>query len=48
MNSYSLTELRSNMVAAIFALFFSAVCLTGVLAPAHNATATVPAYSLVA
>jgi hypothetical protein len=38
MNRYSPTSIRSSITAALFALVFSAVCLTGALAPAQTAT----------
>jgi hypothetical protein len=41
MNSYNPTSLRSNIVAAIFTLMFSATLLGGALAPAQSVPSTV-------
>jgi hypothetical protein len=38
MNSYNPTSLRSNLVAALFTVIFSATCLGGALAPAQTAS----------
>jgi hypothetical protein len=44
MNSYNPTSIRSNIVAAICTVIFSATCLVGTLAPAQAAgTITVTA-----
>ena len=40
MNSYNPTSIRSNIIAAVCTIIFSATCLVGTLAPAQ-ATATV-------
>lgn len=37
MSRYNAANIRSSMTAALFAFIFSAVCLTGALAPAQNA-----------
>jgi hypothetical protein len=37
MNSYNPANLRSSITAALFAFLFSAICLTGALAPAQTA-----------
>jgi hypothetical protein len=37
MNRYNPTNVRSSITAALFAFIFSAVCLTGALAPAQTA-----------
>jgi hypothetical protein len=37
MNSYNPTSIRSNIVAAICTVIFSATCLIGTLAPAQAA-----------
>lgn len=37
MNSYNPTSIRSNIVAAVCTVIFSATCLVGTLAPAHAA-----------
>jgi hypothetical protein len=38
MNSYNPTNIRSNIVAGICTLIFSATCLVGTLAPAQAAS----------
>jgi hypothetical protein len=35
MNSYNPSSIRSNIVAALCTIIFSATCLTGALAPAQ-------------
>lgn len=40
MNSYNPASIRSNIIAAVCTVIFSATCLVGTLAPA-NAAATV-------
>ncbi len=47
MNSYNPTSIRSNIVAAVCTVIFSATCLVGTLAPAQ-AAATVTAAAPVA
>jgi hypothetical protein len=47
MNSYNPTSLRSNLVAALFTVIFSATCLGGALAPAQTAASSV-SYTTVA
>jgi hypothetical protein len=47
MNSYNPTSIRSNIVAALFTVIFSATCLGGALAPAQTAASSV-SYTVVA
>jgi hypothetical protein len=37
MNDYNSGSLRSNLMAALFTIIFSATCIGAALAPAHNA-----------
>jgi hypothetical protein len=37
MNRYTPTSIRSNLVAALFTIVFSATCLIGAVGPAHAA-----------
>jgi hypothetical protein len=47
MNNYNPTSIRSNIVAALFTVVFSATCLGGALAPAQTASSSV-SYTVVA
>ncbi len=38
MSRYNPANIRTSITAALFAFMFSAVCLTGALAPAHIVT----------
>jgi hypothetical protein len=40
MNSYNPTSIRSNLVAALCTIIFSATCLVGALAPAQTASSS--------
>lgn len=41
MNRYDPTNLRSNILAALCTIVFSATCLVGALAPAQTASSSV-------
>jgi hypothetical protein len=47
MNSYNPTSVRSNLVAVLFTVVFSATCLGGALAPAQTAASSV-SYTVIA
>jgi hypothetical protein len=40
MNNYNPTSIRSNIVAALCTIIFSATCLSGALAPAQIASSS--------
>jgi hypothetical protein len=46
MNSYSPTSIRSNIIAAVCTVMFSATCLIGTLAPAHSAGSNAASLSI--